>query len=232
MTVSVAMATYNGAAFVERQIDSILSQLEAEDELVVSDDGSTDGTREYLETLSARDARVRVLDGPCLGPVWNFENAITACRGDYIFLTDQDDEWMPQKRQAVLAAFEETGAAVVMHDACITDAEGQVTAPSFFAWRGTRTGLFKNLWKNSYIGCCMAFSRRLKPYLLPFPDSIPMHDQWIGLQAERHGGVALIDRPLLAYRRHGTNVSAQTHGSVPTMIKQRCGMLRALLTRR
>lgn len=232
MKASVAMATYNGMAYIDQQIDSILSQLEAEDELVVSDDGSTDGTRVYLETLCKTDDRVRLLDGPCRGVIANFENALAACTGDVIFLADQDDVWQSQKRARVAALMAATGALLVMHDAAITDERGKPTHPSFFAWRGTKTGLLKNLWKNSYIGCCMAVSKDLLPYILPMPDGIPMHDQWIGLQAERHGKVALLHEPLIAYRRHGGNASPDGHGSLASMLRGRLGMLAALWKRR
>lgn len=232
MKVSVAMATYNGMMYLEEQMDSILSQLIQEDELIVSDDGSTDGTREFLEALCAREARVRLLDGPRRGVIANFENALSACTGDGIFLADQDDVWRPDKRARVVDTFQKTGAVLVMHDAAITDEHGITVHPSFFTWRGTRTGLIKNLWKNSYIGCCMAFSKALLPHILPMPEGIAMHDQWIGLQAERHGKVVLLDTPLLAYRRHGGNATADGHGTLGTMLRQRWGTVKALCKRR
>ena len=229
MNVSVAMASYNGIAHIQKQVDSILAQLTDADELIVSDDGSTDGTREWLEELALRDGRVRVLNGPQKGVVKNFENAIAACEGEWIFLADQDDEWMPDKRNAVLAHAAQTGVALVMHDARVVDEQGTVLAESFFALRGSRTGFVKNLWKNSYIGCCIAFSRQLLSYITPFPEGIPMHDQWIGLQAERHGGAALLYKPLLNYCRHGDNATAMTHGSFKFMLSSRAAMLSALL---
>lgn len=232
MTISVAMASYNGRRYIAQQTESILAQLGAEDELVISDDGSTDGTRDYLEALAARDSRVKVLDGPQCGVVANFERALSACKGRWIFLADQDDVWHPDKCAAVLACAEATGAVLIMHDARITDEHGEVLQESFFALRGSRTGFVRNYIKNSYIGCCIAFSRQLLPYILPFPDTIPMHDQWIGLQAERHGGTALLEQPLIDYRRHGDNATAMTHGSVMSMLRSRIGMLRALLRQR
>jgi len=226
------MATYNGAEFLQEQLDSILPQLTDEDELVISDDGSDDGTWERLQALAAQDARVRVLSGPSIGVRYNFENALRACKGQVIFLCDQDDIWMPDKVQTVLHTFEQTDASVVLHDATVVDAAGREVMPSFFAWRGTRTGFWNNLWKNKYIGCCMAFSRRLLPYIMPFPDTIPMHDQWIGLQGERHGGTALVHRPLTAYRRHDHNASQSSHASFAKMVAWRLGMVAALIGRR
>lgn len=232
MTVSVVMATYNGKHYIARQVESILSQLTEKDELVISDDGSTDGTWEYLQELCRRDARVRVLEGPGCGVVMNFERALSACKGRWIFLADQDDVWYPDKRERVLAHAEKTGAVLVMHDARVTDEHGNRLHESFFNLRGCRTGLVHNLIKNSYIGCCIAFSRQLLPYILPFPDTIPMHDQWIGLQAERHGGVSLLTAPLMEYCRHEGNATAMTHGSLGQMLRSRVGMVTALLKRR
>lgn len=232
MMVSVAMTTYNGEEFLERQLQSVLSQLGETDELVVSDDGSTDSTRRLLDKWAARDPRVKVIDGPQRGVIKNFEHAIASCKGEYIFLCDQDDEWDADKVAAVMRAAERDKAIAVMHDARVIDEHGHVIKPSFFETRNTKTGLLKNLWKNSYIGCCMAFSRELKEHILPFPDSIPMHDQWIGLIGERHGRVVLIDRPLMSYRRHSDNVTADEHGSLGTMLGQRLGMIQALCKRR
>lgn len=232
MTVSVAMASFNGRMHIQEQIDSILCQLQGGDELVVSDDGSTDGTREWLDELASCDPRVRVLDGPCQGVIRNFETAIGACKGDWIFLADQDDVWMPDKREEVCRCAAQTGVVLVMHDAHVVDGHRQLLHPSFFALRGCRTGFVQNLLKNSYIGCCIAFSRQLLPYILPFENGIPMHDQWIGMQAQRHGGVALLDKPLLEYRRHEENATAMTHGAVGDMIRARVGILTALMKRR
>ncbi len=232
MTVSVAMASFNGIAHIQEQIETILCQLQDGDELVVSDDGSTDGTREWLDALARQDARVRVLDGPRQGVIRNFEAAIGACKGEWIFLADQDDVWMPDKREEVCRCATQTGAVLVMHDARVVDAQRQLLHPSFFALRVCRTGFVQNLLKNSYIGCCIAFSRQLLPYILPFENGIPMHDQWIGMQAERHGGVALLEKPLLEYRRHEDNATAMMHGSFWQMLRARAGMLVALMKRR
>lgn len=224
--VSVVMAAYQGAAFIGEQIASILPQLGKEDELIISLDPSTDGTAEVVGRIG--DSRIRLIDGPGKGVVKNFESGLSQAKGAYIFLSDQDDVWRPDKVEKVLFAFEREHTAVVMHDARIVDTALNVVNPSFFAWRGCRTGIVKNLIKNSYIGSCMALRRELLPFILPFPEELPMHDQWIGLQAERHGGVALLPEPLLDYRRHGGNVSSDHPASVGQMIRWRVGILKAL----
>lgn len=103
--ISVCIATYNGADVILTQINSILPQINITDEIVISDDGSSDGTVEVLEKL--QDSRIRIVKGPCLGsPIPNFENALKYAKGDYIFLSDQDDKWMPGKIEAVIQKIE------------------------------------------------------------------------------------------------------------------------------
>ena len=228
--VSVAMAAYNGEAFIEAQIASILPQLEEGDELVISLDPSKDRTAEIIEGFA--DSRIRLLPGPGEGVQKNFENALRHCGGEILFLCDQDDVWAPDKVESVLSVFAARDALLVLHDAQITDGALHVTEPSFFAAHGTRTGFWRNVLRNSYIGCCMAFRRELLRNALPFPDRLPMHDQWLGLQAERSGRVELLDRPLLFYRRHGGNVSGETHASPAQMLRWRGRLLLALMRRR
>ena len=94
--ISVCIATYNGERFIERQIISILNQLGSEDEIVIADDGSTDNTLAILKRLN--DSRLRVVEGAHRhSPIWNFERALEQAKGEYIFLADQDDVWMPEK---------------------------------------------------------------------------------------------------------------------------------------
>ena len=228
MRRSVAMASYNGARYIEEQLQSVLSQLGEQDEVVVSDDGSTDGTRQLLEALAGRDSRVRVLDGPRAGVVRNFENALAAVTGEIVFLCDQDDVWRPDKVEAVCAAFEDPAVWLVMHDARVTDDTLRPVADSFFALHGSRAGYARTLWRKAYIGCCMAFRRELLQLALPFPDGIPMHDQWLGMLADRQGGVRLLAHPLIDYRRHAGTATTDRHGSLSSMLRNRWILWRAL----
>lgn len=230
MRRSVALAYYNGGQYIEEQVISILSQLGDEDELIISvDDAEEDGSAPILHHLKRQDRRVRVIQGPGKGVVRNFENAIRHCRGDIIFLSDQDDVWLPGKAQRVTAVFLRPEVMAVLHDARIVDAQGNPEGDeTLFAMRKSGTGLMKNLVRNSYIGCCMAFRRELVPVILPIPERMYMHDYWIGTAAELCGEVALIREPLLAYRRHGGNVTELTHGSIGFMIRKRMDILRCL----
>ena len=204
--ISVAMAAYEGERYIEEQLRSILPQLGKEDEVIVSDDKPGGMTEKIVRRLAEEDARVRYAEGPGKGVAANFINAIRHCKGDKIFLADQDDVWLPDKVQRVTEAFE-SGASLVLHNAYVTDEELQITHPSFFALRGSKPGLVHNLIKNSYMGCCMAFDRKLLKKIMPMPKAVPMHDQWIGLIAEIYGKPVFLDVPLLYYRRHEGNVT-------------------------
>ena len=227
MKVSVCMAAYHGAAFVEAQVRSVLAQLHSGDELLISDDDPADGMHVLLERLAAEDNRIRLLRGPGQGVIRNFESVLSAASGDVIFLADQDDVWLPEKREAVLHEIGR-GACLVLHDAIVTDAQLQQMHPSFFALRHSRPGFVRNLIRNSYMGCCMAFTRDVLQKALQFPDGIPMHDQWIGLCAERNGKVCFLPRALLLYRRHDGNVTGAPT-SFSQKLRWRFAMIRALL---
>ncbi|MBQ2774594.1 MAG: glycosyltransferase family 2 protein [Clostridia bacterium] len=206
MKISVAMAAYNGEKYIGEQIESILPQLREGDELIVSDDNPAGKTRSIVEFYTAYDNRVKYVEGEGKGVCKNFENAINHCSGDVIFLCDQDDVWLDGKVQKVLNVIE-AGADVVLHDAQVTDGELNVTSPSFFALNGSKPGFVKNLVKNSYMGCCMAFKAEFKNIFMPFPENLPMHDWWIGLNAELRGKVAFLHEPLIKHRCHGGNVT-------------------------
>ena len=221
-SVSVAMAAYNGEKFIKPQLESILSQLKNEDEVIVSLDPSTDSTKEIIQSLN--DVRIKVIDGPGMGVKKNFENAIRHCKNDIIFLSDQDDVWLDGKVECVLREFKEN-VYVVMHNAKIIDKDFNVVESSFFKMRNVQTGFIHNWICNGYIGCCMAFKKDIVKYIVPIPDKIYMHDQWIGIVGDIVGTNVLVDEPYLLYRRHETNVTGMHHGSLKDIIKKRIGVL-------
>ena len=231
--ISVAMAVYNGEAYLKEQLESILQQLQKNDELVISDDGSTDCTLDIVRAYAATDKRIQILEGPGRGIKQNIANAIAHTSGAYIFLADQDDVWKPEKVARVLQEFQEKKCHVVVHDCIVTNENlQQVIYPSFFDYRGYGAGMWHNIWKNKYIGCCMAIRRELVPYILPVPDDIQMHDQWIGAVNDRHkGGCSFLKEQLLYYRRHKGTVSDFERNTIPVMIKNRIIFLRRLLAR-
>ena len=204
--MSVALAAYQGEDYIEAQLRSILPQLEQGDEIIVSDDKPGGATERIVRRVMADDPRVIYVEGKGQGVVANFVNAIRHCRGDKIFLSDQDDVWLPDKVRRVMDAFD-AGATLVLHNAYVTDKDLNITDYSFFALRGSKPGFVRNIIKNSYMGCCMAFDRKLLKKIMPMPKHLPMHDQWIGLMGEMYGKVTFLDAPLIYYRRTGNNVT-------------------------
>ena len=231
--ISVAMASYNGAKYIKEQITSILANLKDDAELVISDDGSTDETVAIVKDIAKADRRVKLISGPGKGIKKNFEYAIANCHGDYIFLSDQDDIWAKDKVQTVMQIFEEKHCSLVMHDAVVVNEDNtEEIMPSFFAYRGSKTGAFANIVKNSYMGCCMAFKSELKEWILPIPNEIQMHDQWIGVLNDLKGtGSFITEKKLLFYRRHEENNSDFSHNTIPVMIKNRLVFIKALWRR-
>ena len=207
-SISVCLATFNGERFVRRQLETILPQLLPGDELIVSDDGSTDATVEILSSLV--DARVRVLkDGGFRDPVRNFERALEHALGDVVVLCDQDDVWLDDKLAVVreLFAAPTTTPYLVVLDATIVDEREQPLEPSVQRRLKAGPGLLKNLWTNRYLGCCMAFSADLLDAALPIPRRMPMHDMWLGQLCERIGRTDFVPRVTMLYRRHDESLT-------------------------
>lgn len=228
--VSVALATYNGVRWLLPQLRSIAGQLLPSDEWVIVDDGSTDGTVSLIE--AQRDPRIRLLrNASNAGVRASFERALAACRGEFIFLADQDDVWLPGKRDALVAALQ-AGALLAISDATVIDGEGREIAPSFMARRGGFRGSFAaTLVRNRFLGCAMAFRRELLDEVLPIPQSAPMHDMWIGALASLRGRVAYIERPLMQYRRHGGNVSPEHRAGPAQMLAWRWRLMSGVIAR-
>ena len=209
--ISVCIATYNGARYIGEQLASILKQLSAEDEVVVSDDGSTDGTLDIVRSLN--DRRIRIVDGPRRhSPTLNFEWALRNAKGDYVFLADQDDVWLEGKVRRCVEELQKCDC--VVSDARVTDSCLNTTSESLFKLMHVRRGRLSNLlWRNGYTGCCMAFKREVLSKALPFPTDIPMHDIWIGNVAAFCGRLRFIDDRLLLFRRHDATASCNGKGS-------------------
>jgi len=218
--ISVCIATYNGERFIKEQLDSILCQIGPNDEVIVSDDHSTDGTRRVIESL--KDKRVAFLVNEHVpGVTGNFENALLHARGDCIFLSDQDDVWMPNK-VAVMTKWLESYPYVVS-DCLVTDMLLNVVSETRYT---LQSGITKNkylafLKSTPYQGSCAAFRREVLSKAIPFPKNIQSHDRWIGFVAAFYFSVGFCPEKLMYYRRHSQTVSTATEGHSPNSILSR-----------
>jgi glycosyltransferase involved in cell wall biosynthesis len=202
------MAVYNGAQFLLPQVESILQQLAPDDELIAVDDASQDDSNVML--AERNDSRIRLYrNDRNLGPVASFEKALRSASGHVIFLSDQDDLWLPGKVPKALAIFRsKPSITMVVSDARLIDEDGRTLEPSFFAQRGRfAPGALHNFFKNKYLGCTLSFRREMLPIFLPIPHDVPMHDIWFGMLNAVYGETYFLDEPLVAYRRHGRNAS-------------------------
>ena len=226
--ISVLLAAYCGEAFIGEQVASILPQMENGDELLVSDDSPEDQTATRDIVRAFGDPRIRYMQGPRRGVIKNFEYLLGQARGELLVLCDQDDVWLPDKlpQAREFAAMAEQNPALLTHGAILTDKALREIGRS----KSSKPGLVRNLVKNTYTGCCMAFTRALLPYILPFPEDIPMHDQWIGLRAEKFATVLSLWEPMLLHRRHGETQTGRG-STLKQKLQWRWRMARALLGR-
>lgn len=214
--ISVCIATHNGGKYIKQQLESILCQLGEEDEIVISDDGSTDETLSVIEGLKDKKIKIYQFKQPSISKhpheyvCHNFENALKHAQGDYIFLSDQDDVWMPNKVEVCLKDLQEHD--LVLHDFSHMDGDGHIIKDLHY--NGTfYPRNFMLAHKGKHYGCAMAFRKQVLDYALPFPKHLLLHDCWIGLLTEALGSFCLEQQSLLKYRIHHQNTSV-THNAL------------------
>ena len=211
-TISVALATCDGERWIAEQLGSILAQLGPNDEVVVADASSTDRTISIVKSFE--DPRVRILrDFPRGNIPGTFEHALRECRGEFLFLSDQDDVWLPGKVERCVERLAGSSAELLLHDARIVDSAGSEISPSFLERIGFRQGFLSNLWRSGYLGCALCMRRSLLERALPFPPQVPMHDWWLGLLSECGQGTVVLREPFLLHRIHGANANFEPRTS-------------------
>jgi glycosyltransferase involved in cell wall biosynthesis len=203
MKVSVALASYNGARFIDEQLASLAAQTRLPVELVVCDDGSTDDTLAHVERFAAgAPFEVRIVRNPDnLGFSGNFQRALSLVTGEIVFICDQDDIWYPEKIATSLAALEaDSSAALVVNDEHLMDGAGKRLDATFLG------NVRKLGYPDTYhcAGCCTAIRRDFLDLALPLGAPIN-YDLWISNLSDILGLKRVIDAPLQLYRRHGDN---------------------------
>lgn len=205
--ISVCIATYNGEQYIEQQLDSIIKQLRENDEIIISDDSSTDNTLNIIKSYD--DKRIKIYTDNCFhNHVRNFEFAVSKATNDIIFLSDQDDIWVSDKIKTILPYFKDYD--LITTDMSIIDDNNNIILSSYFKKYPFRAkpGIFRNLWRHSFAGCCMAFNKKILVKAFPIPKDITNHDTWIGFVANTFYKVKFIEKPLTLYRRHNNNLSS------------------------
>lgn len=202
---SVCIATYNGEKYIEDQIKSIQMQLNEDDEIIISDDGSKDATLKICAKMREADPRIRIIKGPRKGFSCNFENAVKRAKGEIILFSDQDDLWEPEKIVEIDRVFEENpDCTTILHTMSTFDEEHDDTNAIIVSYR---PGILKNYIKSSYWGCCMAVKREFIMRYIPFREYCAGHDQLTGLMSEKYGKTVFLNKKLLKHRLHSNNTS-------------------------
>jgi len=236
--ISVCMTTYNGIAYIEQQLNSILNQLSSTDEVLIFDDKSTDGTYEFLVNFSKVNSIVKVKKNPVnLGYVKNFEQAIYEARGDIIYLSDQDDIWNEDKVKYISDFFNDEmnsnvdilhhGMETISSDGNLLDKTFNYVPPSFNQ-KNYYSKVLLTILKPKCYGCAMAFRKKIVPLIVPFPKQVYSHDHWLNAFGVVSSNLYFDDKVLISYRQHNNNLSPKKGLTFLQKIKIRTKFIKLL----
>lgn len=205
--ISVALATYNGEAFLRQQLDSIYTQSYCNLEVIAVDDCSNDGTVDILREYSENYGLELYVNKTNLGFKKNFEKVLSLCRGDYVALADQDDIWLTDKLETLINEIKDY--SLICSDASLVDEEGNIIANSMRRHSNVyvpQKHVFEFLVFDNYVtGCTTLIDAKILEKSLPIPETETYHDWWLALQATRYKGIKYIDKSLVHYRQHEKN---------------------------
>lgn len=214
MKIDILMATYNGEKYLREQIDSILEQSYTDFRLLISDDFSTDSTRDILNEYVEKDSRVIVfLQSKNLGVVKNFEFLLQKVESEYFMFSDQDDIWQKDKTKKSMELMEKTASDLVYTNLEVVDQDLKLVHKSYWKLKGFEKKIkkynnFESLYLNNYItGCTMLVKSKWIEQVLPLPNKSKyiLHDYWIALIISKFGKMSYIEEPQVRYRQHIDN---------------------------
>jgi glycosyltransferase involved in cell wall biosynthesis len=240
--ISVVVATYNGAYYLQEQIESILQQTLQPYEIIVCDDGSTDGTKEILKSYATKGLIQFHENETTLGVVDNFKKGVLLAKaGNYVAFSDQDDIWMPYKLETLhkeLTLLEhkeqnESLPCIVYSDLILIDEKRNVLNNSF--WNELYHDVHEHclstlLFGNFVTGCSVMMNAASRSYLLNTPKEI-LHDVWLAFVGNAIGKIKAIPTPLMYYRQHAQNQNYQSGNSKKTKASLRCLRFKMLFTK-
>lgn len=212
--VDILLATYNGEQYLREQLNSILSQSYSNFRLLISDDLSTDGTREILAEYVEKDKRIIIFNQEKnLGVVKNFEFLLKKVENKYYMFSDQDDIWKENKIEKSIQTLEETNSDLVYTDLEVVDENLNVTYESYWKLKGIYNKIkkynnFESLYLNNFVtGCTILSKKEFIKEVLPLPNTskFVLHDYWIPLILSQKHKITYIEEPLIKYRQHKNN---------------------------
>ena len=215
--VSIVLATYNGASYIEEQLESIINNTYTDWTIEICDDGSTDRTMEIVSEYQERyPDKINIhRNEHQLGVTLNFLEGAKRAKGNYVMFCDQDDVWLPEKIEKTLNFIKEKEQAAgkskpiaVFTDAKLVDGVLRCIHKSFFKYSSldaNKVDLPHLLMENKMIGCTSMFNRALADKITTFPKSARYHDWWIAIIASVFGEIHYLDEVTMLYRQHGGN---------------------------
>lgn len=215
--ITVVMGTFNGEAYLQAQLDSLLGQTLTDWRLLISDDGSSDRTREIIHRFATQNPNcdIKLIDGPGQGFARNFMSALhhEMCRDCIVAFCDQDDVWHPQKLERAVVHLENDiprayGSVVQMVDADM-NILSQTPAPQ------TLVDFGNLLVENCTVGNTVVLNACAVDVLRSQPLEItpPFHDWWALLVIAGVGGEIFVDPcPTVFYRQHAKNIVGAASG--------------------
>lgn len=238
MTVSIAIATFNGEKYIDALLQSLSKQSRLPDEVVISDDCSIDSTVEKLEKFAvSAPFKIKVLRSDVRqGVVVNFYKAFDACECDYIAYCDQDDVWDPRKIENCIGSLERHHAALLIHKSLVVDSGLKPLGYALPDLHGTRAISFPSAPYQIYgFGHQMVFRkdvlammRQLYSYSEVTNEVLCQNfDELIPMVAGAVGVVVFLDEPLVLFRRHDGSTSPLGKTNVQGSVKERAGGKRA-----
>lgn len=206
--ISIALCTYNGEKYLEKQLQSILSQTYTNLEVVIVDDGSMDGTEDIILKYSRADRRIRFYKNAVnLGFNKNFERAVVLSTGQYIAISDQDDIWKKDKIAALYANIGDNW--VVFSNSDLINEKEELLGDQLVKQVDLDSLSYKSfLFINHVTGHTSLLDREFLTCYLPIPER-GYYDWWMGFVAAYHGKIVFLNKVLTLHRVHAESVVQQ-----------------------
>ncbi len=216
---SIVMAVYNGEKYLAHQLDSIIPMMAENDELIITYDKSNDNTLNIVKSYEEKDSRIRVVINEGKRGIWtNSMNALKYVRGKYVIPSDQDDEWINDKINVVVSAFDNDEIMGVLHDGYVCDGDLNVIEPTIIARTQASNSWFKNFIKSTVAGCCFAYRSEIAKIMMETPLVPDAADQWNAICTMLLGEVKIIKPVLTKHRIHENNYTPKHRRKLPIVL--------------
>ncbi|MCI1921425.1 MAG: glycosyltransferase family 2 protein [Liquorilactobacillus nagelii] len=230
--ISVVVATYNGEKFILKQLDSILNQTLKPDEVIIRDDCSTDNTCKIIKNFinnNELDNWFFEINSCNEGYKKNFKKLLSLARGDFIFLSDQDDEWLDNKIEKMISIFKDNSEILALNGGVsLIDGESQeikidlgknmYNANFYFSLKDihflNKIALSDLIINNVTPGCAMVIKKKLRDEFEKSYDGKLPHDWYLNMIAAKKNGCYYLNEPVMNYRIHSSNAIGLSSSAV------------------